>query len=116
MPQNPPFILSTVDTDIVAHALTLYFSSKILIQIDFGKRRRILDIQNIMFELGAALPALHSFADNDYTSAFHGMGKKKVLFSSVQKPDTFVAAFKALVDHAVFDPTLYYPNSCSNCM
>ena len=63
---------------------TLYFSPKIptsmYIHIGVGERRRILDIQNIVSELGvdfcATLPALHSFTGNGYTSAFHGMGKK----------------------------------------
>ena len=87
--------ISTVDTDIFVYAL--FFSSKIstsiFIQLGVGDRRRVIDIGNIVSELGVdlrlALPALHSFTGNDYTSAFHGMGKRKHLPSFVNLMNLF---------------------------
>jgi len=74
--------LCTVDRDIGIYAL--YFQIQfpdipIYMQTGTGIRRRILNIDSMSQELGVnrcgALPALHAFTGNDYTSAFNGVGK-----------------------------------------
>ena len=74
--------LCTVDSDISAYAM--YFQrqfqkTRIFVSTGTGKNGRILDIDSIARGLGVgcydALPALHALTGNDYTSAFHGIGK-----------------------------------------
>ena len=75
--------IKTVDSDIPIYAL--YFAhkikAKIFVEMMCCNKRRVLDINDIREELGEelclALPGLHAFTGNDYTSAFHGLGKKK---------------------------------------
>jgi hypothetical protein len=75
----PYVYISTVDTDITIYAMLV--GIKIFVKIGTGNRKRIFDIGDICLELGEdvcrALPGLHCFTLNDYTSAFHGIGKKK---------------------------------------
>ena len=94
--------VSAVDTDIVIYAI--YFSTIVAhhysLRSEFVIRRRILGISNIIQELGedisSALLALHAFTGNDYTSAFHGIGKKKA-FTITRKSQEYVRAFKEIV-------------------
>ena len=104
--------ISTVDTDIAIYAL--YFNDKIsvriIVQIGVGSRKRLLDIDDITSELGekccAALPALHAFTGNDYTSAFHGLGKYKA-YKLMKSSDEFLELFGQLGNSFTFDATLF---------
>lgn len=76
------------------------------IQTGTGIKRRILDIQSISLELGIdccdALPALHAFTGNDYTSAFHGIGKVRA-YKAMLKSENFISAFKRIGNSFIFD-------------
>ncbi len=77
--------IHTVDSDIAIYSL--FFSKKInvelFVKIGIKDRTRIIAVSDIAVELGEdcclALPALHAFTGNDYTSAFHGVGNAKAL-------------------------------------
>eukprot|EP00794_Sanderia_malayensis_P017402 gene17402-19145_t len=55
------------------------------------ERTRVLGISNIALEIGQecclALPSLHAFSGNDYTSSFHGIGKAKALKVMQDSPE-----------------------------
>ena len=104
--------IHSVDTDISISAI--YFSRKINIEIyiktGVKERTRVLKITNIALELGEdvcqALPALHSFSGNDYTSSFHGIGKTKALNVLLNSPE-FIATFAAIGENVTFNATLF---------
>jgi len=104
--------ISTVDSDTAIYAL--YFNDKIdihmFIQIGVGNKKRLLDIKGIATELGVscchALPSLHAFTGNYYTSAFHGMGKSKA-FKLLKSSEEYLNAFSTFGDSFTFDVTLF---------
>ena len=104
--------ICTVDSDIPIYAL--YFQNKIearlLVKIGVGNRTRVLDIEDISSELGPdmckALPSLHAFTGNDYTSAFHGIGKKKA-YKIVKTSDEYKSCFANFGDSFTFDASLF---------
>lgn len=59
------------------------------VSIGVGEKSRILDIRKIASALGKAccdaLPALHAFTGNDYTSGFQGQGKGKQAIAREQE-------------------------------
>ena len=73
-------LIHTVDSDISIYVC--YFANKIgasmFVRIGVKDKKRIVAIDEVVGELGAdcftALPALHAFTGNDYTSAFCGLG------------------------------------------
>ena len=96
--------ITTVDSDIAIYSL--YFQSHfpathIFLKIGTGTKRRILDIKEMSSKIGIkccdALPALHAFTGNDYTSAFHGVGKVKSYKQMLKSPD-FLKVFKEVGD------------------
>ena len=102
-----------VDSDIGIYVL--YFQNqfpniRMYIQTGTGIRRRILDIKSMSQELEVdccrALPALHAFTGNDYTSAFHSVGKVKA-FKAIMKDDCFISAFKSIGDSFTFDSSTF---------
>ena len=105
--------ISTVDSDIPLYAM--YFASQIeipiYIEIGTNERRRCIDINNIVGKLGVdvcmALPALHSFTGNDYTSAFYGIGKVKA-FNILLRSDEFIEVFKSIGDRFTINAE-YFP-------
>ena len=109
--------IETVDTDIVVYAL--FFNDKIPVRmyINFtvSSRRRIIDIDSIADELGlaccSALPALHSFTGNDYTSAFYGCGKSKA-FKLVKSDESFQETFSKFGDTFDFNADLFENIEC----
>jgi len=116
--------ISTVDTDIAIYAM--YFNHlidiQIFVQIGVGDRKRIIDIGDICIELGEdvcmALPGLHCFTGNDYTSAFHGIGKKKA-FTIMRENTDFIQAFSKLgegnTSRFTFDPALFATIQAFTC-
>ena len=78
-----PVCIHTVDSDIVIYALYFIWllEPKIYVKIGSKDRKRVIDIRAIAEMLGElcckALPALHAFTGNDYTSAFHSVEKSK---------------------------------------
>ena len=102
--------ITTVDTDIAVYAL--YFSdiSNIYIKIGAADRKRILDISKIATVLEEnvcrALPALHAFTGNDYTSAFFGIGKGKALKILIDSEE-FQLAFGQIGNSYYFDAPLF---------
>ena len=104
--------INTVETDISIYAI--YFSQKIDVEIyvktGVKERTRVLKISNVALELGKdvcqALPALHSFSGNDYTSSFHGIGKVKALNVLLNSPE-FIATFKEIGENVTFDSALF---------
>ena len=111
---STPCCISTVDTDIAIYAV--YFSqfiqTKMFIEIGVRDRKRILNVENIVINLGEkvskALPALHCFTGNDYTSAFHGIGKKKAL-KLIMENEIFAESFASLGNSFVFESSLFKP-------
>ena len=77
-----------------------------LVETGTGARRRILKIDEISKELGVncckALPGIHAFTGNDYTSAFHGIGKIKA-YKTMVESDEFVHAFGKIGEHFDFN-------------
>ena len=75
-----------------------------------GNRKRLLEITDIAKELGRncclALPSLHAFTGNDYTSAFHGLGKVKA-YKLMRSSEEFQHAFQKLGDSFTFDASLF---------
>jgi hypothetical protein len=61
------------------------------VEIGTGNRKRFLNIGDICLELGEdvcrALPGLHCFNGNDYTSAFHSIRKKKAFVLMKDNPE-----------------------------
>ena len=104
--------IETVDSDIAIYAL--YFENKITsrIFINFitSSRRRIIDITDVALEIGEeccrALPALHAFTGNDYTSAFFGIGKTKA-FKVLRESPEFKRTFADFGENFVFNSTFY---------
>ena len=74
------------------------------------ERTRVLIVSNIASELGEetclALPALHGFSGNDYTSSFHGIGKAKASSVLLNSPE-FIDTFAKIGDRPVFESTLF---------
>ena len=122
--------IKTVDSDIPIYAL--YFAhkikAKIFVEMMCCNKRRVLDINDIREELGEelclALPGLHAFTGNGYTSAFHGLGKKKPFTMTKNSPE-YQRAFSSLGDRFVLDVQhfpvieqfvceLYGVRNCSN--
>ena len=104
--------IHTVDSDIAIYAI--YFSQKIdveiFIKMGVRERTRILEISNFALELGVdcclALPALHGFSGNDYTSSFYGVGKAKALKVLLSSPE-FIETFKQIGNTVVFHSPLF---------
>lgn len=70
----------------------------------------MLDISSMRSEIGEgcclALPAIHCFTGNDYTSAFHGIGKKKS-FQLLKNNEEYQRTFQLLGDSFTFDASLF---------
>ena len=105
--------IETVDSDIPLYAL--YFQEKLggislLVNYIVNKRRRIININNIVSELGIdycrAIPALHAFTGNDYTSAFYGIGKAKA-FKILRDSEDFQTTFASFGNSYGFDANLF---------
>ena len=106
--------IKTVDTDISIYGL--YFqghfeSTKLYIETGSGENLRTLDISAMASALGEStckvLPALHAFTGNDYTSAFHGIGKVKALKIIIES-SKIRKAFKRIGDSFDFNAK-YFP-------
>jgi len=90
-------LIHTVDSDIPIYAC--YFAERItasmFVKIGVKEKKRIISIDEIVGELGVtcctALPALHAFTGNDYTSAFCGLGKTKA-FKELRKNESFIVS------------------------
>lgn len=92
-----------------------------------NKKRRIINISNIRRHLGngcsRAIPALHAFTGNDYTSAFYGVGKAKA-FKILRDSEEFINTFSKLGKSFTLDSSLFsslelfvctlYGEKCSN--
>jgi len=74
------------------------------------RRRGILNIDSMSQELGVnccgALPVLHVFTGNDYTSAFHGVEKVRA-FKAMRKDDNFISTFEKIGDSFIFDASCF---------
>ena len=80
------------------------------IQIGTSDWWRCIDIQNVISEIREevclALPAIHSFTGNDYTSAFYGIHKVKALQILIQS-EHHVKIFKASGDQFTLNAELF---------
>ena len=105
-------LITTVDSDIVLYACYFYLQSKpkIYVRIGCNNRVRVVSIDKISKELGndccLALPALHAFTGNDYTSAFYGIGKGKAL-NILRKSKEYLHTFARFGDSFRFDADLF---------
>ena len=72
-------VIHTVDTDICIYAP--FFALKLALNLFITNGKDFHDIQDFIEILGEsvckALPALHAFTGNDYTSSFNWIGKAK---------------------------------------
>ena len=104
--------LRTVDSDIGIYALYFhqFLGKKILLETGSSSSHRIIDISALCEEIGPdccrALPALHAFTGNDYTSAFHGLGKVKAYETMKESPE-FIKLFQSMGDHFEFDASTF---------
>ena len=57
-------------------------------------------------ECCGALPTLHAFTGNDYTSAFHGVGKVRA-FKTMLKDDRFISTFNDIGESFIFDASSF---------
>ena len=101
----------TVDSDIPLYAL--YFTDKILIDIYVligTKKKRLLNISAVREVIGngcaLSMPVLHCFTGNDYTSAFHSMGKAKG-FRLLKESELYQETFSKLGDSFTLDASLF---------
>ena len=105
-------LITTVDSDVALYAC--YFESRIpislYVSIGVKERRRVIDVNEIVSEIGeeccSALPALHAFTGNDYTSAFFGVGKGKA-FKLLRESEEFKKTFEKFGDSFTFDTKLF---------
>ena len=101
----------TVDSDIAIY--NIYYADRmnlnVYVQVGTKASKRILDIGAIQESIGSsisnALPALHAFTDNDYTSAFFGMGKAKA-FKVLKSCELFQYTFGMVCEEFAFDEDL----------
>ena len=79
----------------------MFDQTNLYVETGSGDNLRTLDIAAISSKLGKSnckvMPALHAFTGNDYTSAFHGIGKVKALKIIVQSKK-IRRAFKRIGD------------------
>ena len=102
----------TVDSDIPLYAL--YFADKISIDmyvlIGTKNKKRLLNISSIRDIIGddcaLAMPAFHSFTGNDYTSAFHSIGKSKG-YKLLKESQLYQQAFSNFGDSFTFDVSIF---------
>ena len=105
-------VIVTVDTDIAVYSIYFqqFLEAELFVKISNGKDKRLLKIVNISSKLGkdlcAALPALHCFTGNDYTSAFYGIGKTRA-FKAIQRNEDFINLFKSFGDAFLFNSELF---------
>ena len=110
--RNENICIVTVDSDIAIYGVYFAhkFNSNIYIDIGVGKSKRILDVKAIFSNIGSsiaqALPALHAFTGNDYTSAFHAIGKIKA-YKILKKFEHFQYAFGMIGEGFEFDMELF---------
>ena len=71
------------------------------LEIGVGAKKVVHSVDDLYAEVGEemaqALPAIHCFTGNDYTCAFHGIGKKKA-FTILKKRPNFIEAFRKIGD------------------
>ena len=92
----------------------MYFQNllrpEIYLETGSSSNHRILKISGFCNKIGSdcckALPALHAFTGNDYTSAFHGMGKIKAFNIMCESPK-FVELFKRIGNHFEYDASTF---------
>ena len=74
------------------------------LEIGVGAKKVIYSIDTIFEHVGEkmamSLPAIHCFTGNDYTSAFHGIGKKLL-------KNDFLETFEKIRDRFVLDAELF---------
>ena len=101
-------VIVTVDTDIAVYSIYFqqFLEVELFAKIGNGKDKRLLKITKTSSELGkdlcAALPALHCFTVNDYTSAFYGIGKTRA-FKAIQRNEDFINLLPYLTDEQFID-------------
>ena len=101
----------TVDSDIVIYAI--YFARlleiNMYVRIGAKSSRQMLDTKAIHNNIGEsiadAVPRLHAFTGNDYTSAFNSKGKVKAM-KAVKTDKRFQHAFSHIGDQIEFDVDL----------
>ena len=80
------------------------------IKIGTSDRRRCIVIRNVVSEIKEevclALPTIHSFTGNDYTSVFYGIGKVKELNILIKSED-LIKTFKATGDQFALNSGLF---------
>lgn len=93
--------ISSLDSDIAIYELYFALQISILMCIETGASDwwRCIDIQNVINEIREevclALPALHPFTGNDYTSVFYGICQVKALKILIQS-EHHVKIFKVI--------------------
>jgi hypothetical protein len=91
------------------------------IDIEVQERKRVIDVTHVRTAIGdsccQALPGLHTFTGNDYTSAFHGIGKVKA-FKILMEEERFAKCFQrlAMVLSSIHDFFLQLNLFFANCM
>ena len=105
-------VIVTVGTDIAVYSIYFqqFLEAELFVKIGNGKDKHLLKTVNISSKLGkdlcAALPALHCFTGNDYTSAFYGIRKTRA-FKAIQRNEDFINIFKSFVDTFLFNSELF---------
>ena len=85
------------DTDIMVFAVSLIFSSKDRVFIDYGngKNRKAVKLSNVNMatDLKQALVGFHAFTGNDYVSSFFTEGKTEG-WKNMVKNEKYIQGFQ----------------------
>ena len=104
--------VATVDTDVVV--LAIYYESRIkcnlFVEIGSKGKKGIILVSKMAVNVGQdmadALPALHAISGCDLTSAFYGVGKKKV-YNILQNVGAYMEALKELGNQHIFNKNFF---------
>ena len=100
--------VATVETDVAV--LAIYYESRIqcnlFVEIGSKVKKRIISVSKMAVNVGQdmadALPALHAISGCDSTSAFYGVGKKKV-YNILKNVGAYIQALKELGNQHIFN-------------
>ena len=104
--------VATVNTDVAV--LVIYYESRIqcnlFVEIGSKGKKRIISVSKMAVNVGQdmadALPALHAISGCDSTSAFYGVGKKKV-YNIVKNVGAYMEALKELGNQHIFNKSFF---------
>ena len=116
--EHEPIITKSPDTDVALNLqrdfpCSLYFSTGV------GKRTRIIDLAKVLTALGnsvcLAFIGIHTFSGCDFTSAFHGKGKRKTLRAKRKNTCLHLNIWETVLNWTSLH-LMCWANMCATCM